>query len=88
MIQEALNNVNKHAEATQCNVRIEFTRAQVNLLITDNGEGFDIDEVSEGKYGLINMRERCELINASISINSDKNGTRINVKIPIQNNEF
>ncbi len=86
LIQEALNNVNKHAEASQCNVRLEFSRKQVNLLITDNGTGFDIDEVSEGKYGLINMRERCELINAKINISSDNNGTRIHVIIPLNKN--
>lgn len=86
LIQEALNNVNKHAKANCSNVRIEFTKNQINLLITDNGKGFEIDDISDGKYGLINMRERCELIDANLNISSNKNGTRINVTIPLQDN--
>ncbi|MGM0409871.1 MAG: sensor histidine kinase [Bacillota bacterium] len=87
LIQEGLNNVHKHAEASQAKVRIEFSNNQINLLIIDNGKGFNLEEVSEGKYGLINMRERCELIDAKLNINSDSNGTRIHVNIPLNKEE-
>jgi len=83
IIQEALNNVHKHAEATHCDLKIEFTNNKINVLIVDNGTGFDIDEVGEGKYGLINMRERCELINAKMNINSNNTGTRISIIVPL-----
>lgn len=83
IIQEALNNVHKHAEASHCDLKIEFTNNKINVLIVDNGTGFEIDEVGEGKYGLINMRERCELINAKMNINSNNNGTRISIIVPL-----
>ena len=86
LVQEALNNIQKHAEAGQTTIRFEFTSQQVNLLIVDNGKGFNEEEVEEGKFGLINMRERCELIGGEINIKSQKNkGTRIHIKIPIEN---
>ncbi|MGM0437003.1 MAG: sensor histidine kinase [Bacillota bacterium] len=84
IIQEALNNVHKHAEASQCDLKIEFTNNNINVLVVDNGLGFEIDEVDEGKYGLINMRERCELINAKMNISSDKSGTRISIRAPLK----
>jgi len=83
IIQEALNNVHKHAEAGHCDLKIEFTNNNVNVLIVDDGIGFELDEVGEGKYGLINMRERCELINAKMNINSSDTGTRINIRAPL-----
>jgi two-component system sensor histidine kinase DegS len=84
LVQEALNNIHKHAEATQCDIRFEFTPKQINLLIIDNGKGFNLDEVEEGKFGLINMRERCDLIDGEINIQSgDNSGTRLHIKIPI-----
>lgn len=88
IIQEALNNVHKHAEARHCDLKIEFTNSNINVLIVDDGVGFEIDEVSEGKYGLINMRERCELINAKMNINSSNTGTRVSIRAPLdQENE-
>ena len=83
IIQEALNNVHKHAEANSCDLKMEFTKNNINVLIVDDGVGFELDEVGEGKYGLINMRERCELINAKMNINSNKSGTRISIKVPL-----
>lgn len=88
LIQEALNNIHKHAEATQSTIRFEFTTKHVNLLIVDNGKGFNQDEVDQDKFGLINMRERCELIGGKINIQSQENkGTRIHIKIPLDNEE-
>ena len=83
IIQEALNNVHKHAEANSCDLKMEFTKNNINVLIVDDGVGFELDEVGEGKYGLINMRERCELINAKMNINSNKSGTRISIRVPL-----
>ncbi len=85
LVQEALNNIYKHADASHCQVRLEFVNSRINLLITDNGKGFNMDEVEDGKYGLVNMRERCELIGGEININSRVNiGTRIQIQIPVE----
>jgi len=83
LIQEALNNIYKHAQATTSKVCIEYSKEQLNLLIIDDGRGFNKEEVSSDKFGLVSMRERCELVGGSIKIDSKKNrGTKIKITIP------
>lgn len=68
--QEALNNIITHAEATD--VRIDLTHGAdgVKLLIEDNGKGFCLNDVPADRFGLLNMRERAEIINANLQIDS------------------
>jgi signal transduction histidine kinase len=70
--QEALNNVQKHAEACKVCVLLECRDGQVMLIVEDDGRGFDPDgEVGGGgSMGLINMRERTALINGRLEIES------------------
>jgi PAS domain S-box-containing protein len=75
ILQEALNNVSKHAKADV--VRVALTRAddQIELFIEDNGQGFDIDhalslEGLERGFGLTSMKERAELLGGSFAIES------------------
>jgi signal transduction histidine kinase len=68
--QEALNNIAKHAAATQVSVRLYADKAQVKLQIEDNGRGFDMLNIPEGHYGVDIMRERAETVGASFQINS------------------
>ncbi len=79
LIQEALNNIHKHAEASSGKVRVEFFPGKVNLLISDDGIGFDPEEVEGDKFGLISMKERCKLLGGKIDIKSGSNGTIIRV---------
>ena len=89
LVQEGLNNINTHAHATSARVILEYKKENINLLIVDDGRGFDIDEVKDDKFGLISMRERCELLQGSLEINSrPKLGTRINIKIPLKEGEY
>lgn len=94
VLQEALNNVNKHAEASDVKINIEILNEKLNVLISDNGKGFDIEKVNEekdginGGFGLISMRERIELINGKFTINSALGkGTNIFIEIPLQPGE-
>lgn len=89
IVQEATNNIKKHAEAKNITIRIEFCVDCIRLLVSDDGKGFDVDEVSKkgksiaGGFGLISMRERIELLNGTFNITSGKGkGTRLNVFIP------
>lgn len=88
IIQESLTNIKKHAKATMANVKIEFTKKNVNLVISDNGIGFDknlcpkADENSG--YGLLSMQERVELLNGKFELSTKPGeGTKIIVSIPI-----
>ncbi|MEJ6950705.1 sensor histidine kinase [Natronospora cellulosivora (SeqCode)] len=85
LIQEALNNIFKHANASSGKIRLEYCPERVNILISDDGIGFDCSEIDEDKYGLISMRERCNLLGGEISIKSahDK-GTIIKILLPIK----
>jgi signal transduction histidine kinase len=77
VVQEALTNVAKHA-----NVRVEVARVNgtVEVLVEDDGHGFDPASVSDG-LGLVGMRERVELTGGELSITS-RPGTRIAAKLP------
>lgn len=78
--QEALNNIDKHAQASQVEIRAVDGNDGVTLSIRDNGGGFELDEVSATSFGLGIMRERADEIGASIEINSKMGqGTAITV---------
>jgi signal transduction histidine kinase len=75
--QEALNNVVKHAKATQAIVTLRMGEP-VRLSVEDNGYGFDMSAVPPDHFGLKIMRERADSIGAQISIYSEINeGTQI-----------
>ena len=85
-IQEAVNNIEKHAEATVINLVIEFRRDILNVTIEDNGKGFDTAEnVGSESFGLLGMRERINLLNGEFTIKSLKGtGTKISVKVHLK----
>lgn len=72
ILQEFINNSLKHAEAKNLNVKLEFSDDILNLIIADNGKGFDISSVARNS-GLFNMESRAELINAKFSLTSTYN---------------
>ena len=76
--QEALNNITKHADASQVTVYLQRTEQQVQLEIQDDGRGFDPQSLSPDNLGLGIMRERAEAVSAHLKIHSKiKSGTRI-----------
>jgi PAS domain S-box-containing protein len=93
ILQEALNNTMKYADATLVNIGIKFQNVDyLAVNYKDNGKGFPIDNnlanfgLQSLGNGLLNMRERAEMIGATFSIDSQVfEGTTISVLIPINN---
>ena len=83
--QEAVNNAVKHAHAQRIDVGLNFATRNVRLSISDNGRGFNPnDQIADGHFGLIGMRERAEQIGGVLTIESGReNGTRIAVDVPL-----
>jgi signal transduction histidine kinase len=86
VFREILNNIEKHARASQVTIEMVWDRASLNLVVCDNGSGFDVDNVQYGRrYGLKFMRERVELLNGSLSIRSAAgSGTNIILQVPYE----
>ncbi|MFO7259044.1 MAG: HAMP domain-containing sensor histidine kinase [Bacteroidota bacterium] len=85
--QEAMNNVLKHAGATQVDLHLALSPEQVYLIVADNGKGFNPGDLKkdEAGYGLRNMKERARLLNGDFDVNSTPGqGTVIEVTIPLQ----
>jgi len=82
ILQEALQNVRKHAAATQVSISLKGNL----LVISDNGRGFDVMRLASGasrNFGLQFMRERAELMGAQLQIESRQGeGTRILLRLP------
>lgn len=86
IIQEALNNVEKHSQAKTAWVRIEFRPGSVGAVIDDNGRGFILaaDTGGEQSFGIMGMRERVALLDGEIKIKSQKGkGTKVYIKVPL-----
>jgi signal transduction histidine kinase len=88
--EEAVNNARKHAQAANVWVRLKEVEKELALLeVEDNGVGFNVGAVDafydqRGSLGMVNMRERAELINGIFRIDSaEGHGTRIRVLIPL-----
>jgi signal transduction histidine kinase len=89
IVQEALMNIEKHANATKVVIDVTHTDTNVTIRIEDNGEGFDLQKamrktMSTQSMGLRNMRERIELLQGSFFIHSDVGkGTFVEIKAPL-----
>ncbi|WP_199203669.1 sensor histidine kinase [Sporosarcina sp. P34] len=84
LIQESVNNSIKHAKTDEIWVKIEWLRESVNILIKDQGLGFDTNEVKEKSFGLIGMQERVELLKGKMKVTSKVGeGTSILFQIPL-----
>ena len=91
IIQEALGNVQRHAEVEECNLRLLFTRGCLSILVEDAGKGFDVEQMEDarkrgdgdGHFGLLGMEERAKLIGASLNVISKPGeGTKVHIKLP------
>ena len=87
LVQEGLNNIWKHANASQAKVGLEFSLPNIILCIEDNGSGFDAkrpaEAINEKRMGLRNMEERVVLLEGTMSIESGLGkGTKIMISIP------
>jgi signal transduction histidine kinase len=82
LVQEALTNASKHAEARHVEVSIAEDSEWLTICVTDDGDGFDIAAATAG-LGLIGMRERVELIGGVLDIESARgSGTAVRTRLP------
>jgi signal transduction histidine kinase len=90
IVQEALNNVAKHAQTDRAEIRLHLGDELVSLLVEDPGVGFDPSRVSSGAshLGLTSMRERVRALGGTLEIESQPGaGTRIKVEVPLAEEE-
>lgn len=91
IIQEALTNTKKHAQATKIIIKMELIQSRINVYVKDNGCGFQI-ETSKPRhdgsgYGLMGMRERIQLLKGALNVlSAPGKGTEINFWLPIGEN--
>lgn len=87
LIQECLNNIKKHAQATLAVVSLNYSGKFLEIKVSDNGNGFDVPEnlnilLQEGHLGLVGMTERVHQLNGDLKISSNKGeGTVVSVNI-------
>lgn len=90
IVQEALNNIRKHADATKVTVRLRYSRDRVFIDIGDNGIGFDLSRaldsaVTVGHVGIIGMKQRAEMLGGEIKIKTGEGaGTTVVLILPVQ----
>src|SRR5690625_3275473 len=85
LVQEALQNAIKHADATRINVALETLPDQITIVVRDNGKGFDLEALPQNdhSFGLVGMKERVETLDGELVIDSKVGkGTRVNIVIP------
>ncbi|MDO8885496.1 GAF domain-containing sensor histidine kinase [Candidatus Oleimmundimicrobium sp.] len=92
IMQEALNNVVRHAEADCVDVKLVFGKGIVKLVVCDDGKGFDVrkaflDVAERGNLGLFGMKDKVESLNGSLNIVSNIGaGTKVEAIIPTKEN--
>jgi two-component system NarL family sensor kinase len=80
--QEALNNALQHANATRIDLGLSLSAEQVQLMIHDDGCGFDPQNIGTSRHGLVGITERPRLLTADLSIEIQLNeGTRVTVTL-------
>jgi len=83
LVQEALTNISKHANARQVWVTMGYRDGLVEVSVRDNGAGFDVQAQTKSAYGLVGMRFRVEAQGGTLVVNSKPSGgTLIQVRLP------
>lgn len=88
IVQEALNNIRRHAKASEARVIMDLDEGEIRVTITDNGRGFELkgrldDLPRSGKLGLAGMRERARLLGGTLEVKSiPGKGTTLIVEMP------
>lgn len=88
VLQEALQNIDKYAQAKNVIINMRKVGSDINVIITDDGIGFEKSKIKKG-FGLNNMKDRIKTINGKITIRSAVGeGTTINVIVPVPEDYF
>jgi len=84
IVQESLTNVAKHSRASSCRITVRRQDANLEIVVEDDGRGFEPSDVADRGLGLIGMRERAALLSGRIAFESGSGvGTRVDVRLPV-----
>jgi len=92
IIQEAVNNIKRHAQASHIKITVSADAQNMLVQVKDNGVGFDVAKIQDeyehrGSFGLLNMKERTELISGVLTIDSKikgvGRGTTVTLSVPL-----
>ena len=90
--QEALTNVRRHSQATEVEITIERNNGSIDMIIKDNGTGFeaaDLENSPPGYHGLSIVKERAETMGGDFNISTAPGeGTALMVSLPIEKVRF
>ncbi len=82
IFKESLNNTVKYSKANKINIKIVKNNHLIELIIIDNGMGFDLEKVKMGN-GILNMNKRAQDLRGELKIQSNSNnGTSIQLRVP------
>ncbi|REK12495.1 MAG: sensor histidine kinase [Actinobacteria bacterium] len=79
---EAITNAVRHADATRIDVGLELDASTISVKVTDDGKGFDPTVTQNGHHGIRGMRERAELVNGTLGVESSPDGTTVSFSAP------
>ena len=86
IVQEQMNNIIKHAKATEVNIELKRDEKKISLQIQDNGIGFDINQQRKG-IGIYNIISRSELYNGIVNIQTGAGeGCKLSIGFPLDHN--
>jgi signal transduction histidine kinase len=90
IVQEALNNIKRHARASSVEIDVTFSDSRVQVVVCDDGRGCELlpstsDYAMAGKFGLLGIEERAQLLHGHFQVQSGKGeGTTVGVDVPVQ----
>lgn len=86
IVQELISNILKHAKATEAVIQLNRTNGEINLIVEDNGVGFDVESARQKEgIGLKNLEARAAKLNAKLHFDSGKGGgTTVSIDIPLK----
>jgi len=85
MAQEALTNVVRHARAKHVCVHLTTSPSEIELVVEDDGQGFDTEALAKGRFGLVGLNERARLLGGTLEVCSvPGEGTELKITVPLE----
>ena len=84
LVQEALTNAVRHAGATEIRIDVAEREGHIDIAVADNGRGFDPETAAARGFGLTGMRERVDLADGELAIETSGDGTTIRARLPVR----
>ena len=85
VLQEIINNIIKHSEASIVNIQIIRHENELSMMVEDNGKGFDASKISSDGIGMKNIRSRIAYLNGTVHFDSQPGkGTTVSIEVPLK----